>query len=415
MLLRFRVENVRSLRDEQELSFAVPEGESGYAERLVALSDGRELALYPTLGILGGNASGKSNVLAALRLMKEAVLSSYGAWTSYDGLPREPYALDPGAAAKSCFWEADFVLGDGVRWTYGFELGESRVEGEWLHAYPKGRRQVWFDREAGRPKEFEFPGERLQDRTRLARTTRPNALLLSRAAADNHPQLGRVFDWFKKLWDIDPESERQQREAFTTRQLADGKARHRIEELLRVADLGIESTELEQRPGRPPVVKLRHTSAQGGGTIEWERESFGTRSWYALLGPVLRALDEGAVLLVDELDSSLHPRMAAEVVRLFQRPQTNPRNAQLIFTSHDSSLLGEPGGGRLLAVGQIWLTEKDADGATRVFPLSDFEPGEEEDLTSSYLTGVFGGVPRLSEGQVGRRLLMADAMEVSGS
>ncbi|CAL9503154.1 hypothetical protein SUDANB106_03505 [Streptomyces sp. enrichment culture] len=416
MLLRFRVANVRSLRDEQELSFAAPAERDGAAARTLPLSDGRSLELYPVLGVFGPNASGKSNVIAALRLMREAVLTSYGEWTSYRGLPREAFALDREAAAESSFWEVDFVLADGVRWTYGFELGDTRVESEWLHAYPKGRRQVWFDREAGREKEFDFPAERVQDRARLARTTRSNALLLSRAAADNHPQLTRIYRWFQdNLWDVTPETERPQREAYTAQRLLDPQVRHRIEELLRVADLGITGAEVERRPGEAPKVRLRHAvrGAEGDDSVavDWEKESFGTRSWFALLGPVLLALDEGAVLMVDELDSSLHPQVAAEVVRLFQRPQVNRRNAQLVFTSHAPSLLREPGGGRLLEPGQVWLTEKDERGATEIFPLSDLKPANTEDLMTSYLAGVFGGIPRLSEGQVGRRLLMAEAME----
>lgn len=114
------------------------------------------------------------------------------------------------------------------------------MESEWLHAYPKGRRQVRLDRDATRDNVFEFPGERVHDRALLARTTRPNALLLSRAANGSHPQLTRIYDWFNQnLWDVTPETERTQREACTARQLLDDNARDRIEELLRVADLGI--------------------------------------------------------------------------------------------------------------------------------------------------------------------------------
>ncbi|GAB2922530.1 AAA family ATPase [Streptomyces mayteni] len=420
MLLRFRVANVRSLRDEQELSLAVPENEEGHAARETLLSDGRALSFYPTAGIFGPNASGKSNVITALKRMRETVLSSYTEWTSFKSLPRDPFALDRSARAESSFFEVDFVLGDGVRWTYGFELSDTRVEGEWLHSYPRGRRQEWLDRDATRAEAFRFPGDHIKDRARLARTTRANALLLSRAAMDNHPDLTRIYQWFQdNLWDITPEAERPQREAFTARRLAgDDATRRRIEELLQVADLGISGAEIEQRAGKPPVIRLRHAAADAESdpaVFDWEKESFGTRSWFALLGPALLALEQGAVLLIDELDSSLHPRMAAEVVRLFHSRQVNPHNAQLVFTAHDPSLLQEPGGGRLLAPGQVWLTEKDKRGATSLFPLSGFEPPEEEDLMASYLAGVFGGVPRVSEGQVGRALLMAETMEAEHS
>ncbi|MFD9507094.1 hypothetical protein [Streptomyces mirabilis] len=117
---------------------------------------------------------------------------------------------------------------------------------------------------ASRDQVFEFPGDRIQDRAPLVRTTRPNALLLSRAAADNHPQLTRVYDWFThNLWDITPETERSQREEFTAGELLNEKTRSRVEELLRVADLGIQGAEVERRPGQSPRVRLLHGSDSG--------------------------------------------------------------------------------------------------------------------------------------------------------
>jgi hypothetical protein len=412
MLLRFRVANVRSLRDEQELSFVALEESEGEraAARETVLSDGRRLPVHTVLGVFGANASGKSNVISALKNMRHAVLRSYADWTSYDGIPRDEFALDPKAASETSLYEADFVLDDGVRWTYGFELGQRRVEAEWLYAYPKGRRQVWFERDATREKDFDFPGDRLHDRARLARTTRPDALLLTRAANDGHEQLTPVFDWFKNnLWDVTPETERTQREHYTAvRLLRNEDFRRRAEEMLRVADLGIAGVEVEQTSSGRPVVRLVHSGGGERTTLDWAAESWGTRSWFALIGPLLLALDTGAVLLIDELDASLHSRFAAEVVRLFQAPWVNPKGAQLVFTGHDPSLLRTPGGGRLLQPGQIWLTEKDERGATALSSVADWEPTDEEDLMASYLAGSFGAVPKVSEGQIGRRLLRTD-------
>ncbi|MEV7857526.1 ATP-binding protein [Streptomyces hirsutus] len=419
MLLRFRTANVRSLRDEQELSFVVPPDEESDAARTLHLSDGKQMGIYPVVGIFGPNASGKSNVITALKKMKSAVLDSYGLWTSYTGVPeREPFALDGESADESTFYEVDFVLDDGVRWTYGFELGDRRVEAEWLHAYPKGRRQVWLDRDATRDVPFDFPGERIQDRARLARSTRTNALLLSRAASDNHPQLFRIYDWFRSnLWDITPETELRDRERYTAEQLLDDRNRERVRELLRVADLGIQDAEVDRAPGgRAPTVRLLHGSDRDSAVaLDWVKESFGTRSWFALIGPLLLALDRGAVLLIDELDASLHPRFASEVVRLFQAPWSNTTNAQLLFTSHDASLLKSPRGGRPLEPGQIWLTEKDKRGATELYPLSDFDPTPEEDLEDSYLAGAYGAVPNVDQGQIGRMVLTALAGEAERS
>ncbi|GAA1995313.1 ATP-binding protein [Nocardiopsis rhodophaea] len=413
MLLRFRTANVRSLRDEQELSFVAPPSEAAASARTVETGAGEDIDVYPVLGIFGANASGKSNVLTAMVQMRNAVLNSYAQWASYRGIPREVFALDAKAVEESSFFEVDVLL-DGVRWTYGFELGPERVTGEWLHSYPQGRRQVWMDRDVEREDEFRFPGTRIKDRARLARTTRPNALFLSRAATDNHPQLLPLFYWFQRnLWLINPEDDRSQREAYTAQQLSSVR-RERIEELLRVADLGITGVRIDPRADAEGRVQLLHEGHQGtAAAFDWEHESFGTRSWFALLGPVLLALDEGAVLLLDELDSSLHPRMAAEVIRLFRDPMVNAGGAQLVFTTHDVAVLQTPAGVRLLDPGQIWLTEKDRTGATELYPLTAAEPGEEEDLPRSYLSGAFGGVPAVTEGQVGRRLLATQEREAA--
>ncbi|WGD42828.1 AAA family ATPase [Streptomyces cathayae] len=404
MLLRFRVANVRSLRDEQELSFVEPQDGDESVARPVELAGGRSVGVLPLVGIFGANASGKSNVLAALVDMRNAVLNSYARWASYEGVPRTVFALDPKGKDEPSFFEVDLVL-EGVRWRYGFELGESRVEAEWLHSYPRGHRQVWLDRDASRAEVYEWPGSRVKDRAQLARRTRPNALLLSTAGTDNHPQLSPLFHWFRRnLWLIDPETDRAQREEFT-RQALSGDRAHRIEELLRVADLGITGTEVVDEGKGRSKIKLVHRSATGEVAFDWQMESLGTQAWFALLGPLLLALDEGAVLLVDELDASLHPRFAAEVVRLFHDPHANPNGAQLIFTSHDPTVLTTPSGGRLLQPGQVWLTEKDKDGATELYPLTAASPGEDEDLMKSYLAGAFGAVPSLMEGQIARRLL----------
>ncbi|MFD9907636.1 ATP/GTP-binding protein [Streptomyces sp. NPDC059063] len=406
MLLRFRVANVRSLRDEQELSFIAPEDERSGAAIPVELAGGGAAAVFPLLGIFGANASGKSNVLAALGDMRNAVLNSYAHWAAYDGPQRRVFALSPKSEAEPSFFEVDLVI-DSVRWTYGFELGQSRVESEWLHSYPRGRRQEWLDRDASRPEVFKWPGGRVRDRAQLVRRTRPNALVLSTAGTDNHPQLSPLFHWFRKnLWLIGPEIEREQRENFTTRELAGPRAA-RIRELLRVADLGITGAEVAEDGPAERRIKLTHRSAAGEVPFDWRTESYGTRSWFALLGPMLLALDEGAVLLVDELDASLHSRFAAEVIRLFHDPHSNPNGAQLVFTSHDATVLTTPSGERLLDPGQVWLTEKDKEGATELYSLTDAAPGEDEDLTQSYLAGAFGGVPSLLEGQIARRLLAA--------
>jgi len=402
VLLGFTVANVLSLRDEQTLSLVSDGLDNGPARLAGVVVERRPVRALPVVGIYGANASGKSNVLGALRLMRAAVLDSHAEWTRIDGVPRTPFALDPEVAKAPSSFEVDLVI-DKTRWVYGFALGDSRVEAEWLHVYPHGRRQVWFDRDAGAAETFRFPGDHLKgERATLARLTRPNALFLSTAAAYNHPQLSVLHRWFHgNLWLVTPENDRTERERFTSRRLLT-EDRTRILELLRVADLGIDEVEIVRQDPDPPRTRLVRTSGGRRTAFDFDDESYGTRNWFALLGPLLLALKDGAVLLVDELDASLHPALVTEFIRLFQDPAANPKSAQLIFTSHDTTPLGAATGDRPLGREQVWLTEKRADGATELYPLTDAHPRKDENLERGYRAGRYGGVPQVGPGQIVR-------------
>jgi AAA15 family ATPase/GTPase len=110
---------------------------------------------------------------------------------------------------------------------------------------------------------------------------------------------------------------------------------------------------------------------------------------------ILRALEDGNPLVVDELEASLHPILALQIVKLFNNPLQNPKNAQLLFTTHDTNLLGSILDGPALRRDQVWLTEKDKSGATVLYPLTDFQPRRSENLERGYLQGRYGAIPFL--------------------
>jgi AAA domain, putative AbiEii toxin, Type IV TA system len=415
VLLRLRVANHRSIRDEHELSLIGTEFNEGTARETPLVSSGRPLTMLPVLGVFGANASGKSNLLSAFRFMKEAVRSSFADWAKQPGVvPREPFKLDLTCRERTTLFEVDLLLGrNPIRYTYGFELSDERVEAEWLHAYPHGKRNVWFDREAGRvddgADEFVFRGTGFKGRREdLVALTRPNALFLSVGATLNDPQLSVVHRWFvDNLWLVTPEADIAARTRWTQRLLTEHNRsadyQDRVTRLLTVADLGLTGIDVDRDSGQ---VKLRHR-ALGGGEVPMDfltEESLGTHAWFAFLGPLLTVLDTGATLLVDELDSSLHPTLAAEVVRLFQDPDSNPRSAQLIFTTHDATLLGNAVLGRPLDRDQVWIAMKRRSGETELYALTDAKPRKEENLELGYLRGRYGGIPRITAGELQREL-----------
>jgi AAA15 family ATPase/GTPase len=145
----------------------------------------------------------------------------------------------------------------------------------------------------------------------------------------------------------------------------------------------------------PPRFALVHEAATGGGeaTLPWQWESTGTQQWLYLVRSVLNALQQGLLLAVDDMGTGLHPLLTAQVIKLFHDPTTNPNGAQLIFNSHDVGLLGRHYGLRL-ARDQVWFTDKERDGATRLFPLTEYRVRDGlDDVEGRYLKGRYGAVP----------------------
>ncbi|GAB3457546.1 ATP-binding protein [Streptomonospora sediminis] len=411
-LLRFRVANHRSIRDEQELSLvAVPE--RGGAKPKA----GETPPTVRVAGIYGSNASGKSNVLDALRWMRRAVHDSHTRWEPGGGIPRDPFLLDDDSPRTPSFFEVVLTHG-GTRYTYGFEVDDSRVAGEWLYAYPHGRAQRWFEREPGDGREhtYRFGRSLTGEVEQIRRLTRENSLYLSAAASNGHRQLFWIYDEIVEGISSARQDESDQRDSIdaTKRLLSEGDSAESVFRILAVADLGITGWRLEASSGPRFFGKaggdllfdyksyVAHNSKdlvlerRSGGTtrtLRLSQESEGTRSWVSLIGPLVRVLRSGSVFLVDGIDSSLHPMISSTVIKMFTDSEVNPKDAQLVFASHDTTLLGRMMESRLLNRDEVWFTEKDAEGATQLFSLAEFRPRGEENTERGYLQGRYGAVP----------------------
>ncbi|HYO51385.1 ATP-binding protein [Archangium sp.] len=421
MLIQFRVENHRSLRDEQVLSLVAASLGDSKDPRLLR-PQGLGEALLPTVALYGANASGKSNVLNALGFMREAVLRSHRFWEPEAGTPQEPFALSNKVKAPSLY-EVD-ILVEGVRFRYGFVLSAERIEEEWLHTWPHGRKQVLFEREGDH---FEF-GKHLRGENEIIRgLTRVNSLFLSAAAQNNHAALLPIFGWFRAarfelhrspLRGLEP-SQFIALRSMLSWQLSlfdeDNKARQHARDalvhLLRAADLGVLDIKVTTREAprsyRGPQsrfdtagleVFLRHQAEAGHEVwLPLEQESAGTITLLGIATQLVHLLKHGGLLCVDELEASLHPMLGLKLLQLFHEPRRNPKGAQLLFTTHDTNLLGNVLGESVLRRDQIWFTEKDRAGATHLYPLTDFHPRKEENLERGYLQGRYGAVPFLGQ------------------
>jgi uncharacterized protein len=417
MLLSFRAENVRSFRGELELSLlATRLTEEGVAREIPWREGGRTIEVLPTAGIFGANAAGKSNVLKAMADMRGMVLSSF---RNPPDRPLEtfPFLLGPDRGESPSTYAIDLVL-EGVRHEYGFTVEAGAVAEEWARSYPRGRAVTLLRRSGG---EIHLGSEQRAKGRATQDILRRNALFLSTAAQTDHPQFLPLFRWFRRNLFFADVSSRSVRVAITADML-EGERRTQVLALLREADLGIADVRrLEVDPereqmmrrifdavwdGEPPEeldelefkdfdVGLVHSAEGDGVELPEGDESRGTLVWFGLIGLVLEALREGTVLLADELEASLHPSLVGALVDLFQSPTSNPKRAQLIFNSHEVLLMGDTSD-RPLGRDQIWLTEKDEDGATRLYSLAELAPRRGEALWRRYLAGRYGGVPILS-------------------
>ena len=414
MLIEFSVENFRSIKDQANLTLVADSGkEKEQTHTLeVVVGSARPIALLRSAVVYGANASGKTNLLRALEAMQRIVLRSA---SEMDRLPVTPFRFDVASEAKPTTFEVQFLVG-GVRYQYGFSATPQCVVDEWLYAWPHGRVQTWFERSA--KEVVKFGDKLIGDKAVWRRSTRPNALLLSTAVALNSKQLQPLFDWFKTHLHVAVNGGWANN--FTV-ECCSGGRKDRVIDVLRSADLAVSDVRLVEEefshdtlPDDMPLAireamarelsdaklvkpQLSHLAAGGRAVeIDLSEESDGTQKMFALAGPWIDALEKGHVIVVDELQGHLHPALVRFLIDLFHDPKRNSKGAQLIFSTHETSILSQ----EVFRRDQVWFCERQRELATTLFPLTDFRPRKGvENLERSYLAGRYGGVPYLQPTQ----------------
>jgi uncharacterized protein len=416
MLVEFRVKNFRSLRDEQVLSLVASKDKSLRDTHTLATGVSAAPALLKSAVVYGANASGKSNLIKALQFMRGVVNESAAFMQPGQVFTVQPFRLDAEFAKLPSEFEITFLVA-GVRYQYGFALTPERVVNEHLLVYKAFKPQRWFTRrfDAESNKDvYEF-GPGLKGPKHLWEgATRTNSLFLSMAVQLNSEDLRPIFDWFVNRLVIFNE-QTQLNPQVSIKMLQHAAGRKEICNFLSAADISISEISVETRKvlrqavhldlnaGKTEVrpeemdehtLRFVHVTERGEAVFDLMDESSGTRNLLFLTGPVLDILSKGLTLVIDELDTSLHTLLVRELVRLFHRAEINTGGAQLIFTTHDTSLLDAQD---LFRRDQVWFVEKDRNQASALVGLAEFSPRKNEALERGYLIGRFGGIPFLSQ------------------
>ena len=441
-LLSFIAENHRSFRDE----FALEMTRNSWRTAVPRQGESWADACLPVAAIFGPNASGKTAVLDAMRYAMEAIQYSASRWLQFQKNPRSPFKLDEDAVRSPSFFALDFTLTGGIggpelaareiRYHYEFSISANRIEHELLLGYFSSRptRLLERDAEQGITSWHKYLGPRI--------SPAPRELVLSRGYVAGHDTLqsfvGRIIAGVD-FYDISDSAQRKRLDRITA-DIADERIPLNVlTTLAAVADIGITRIDVDERELPPEIRKVLERAAARGvkepgkvllgqslidhdfvnRTLRFfhhgnesadagflmRDESSGTLAWLAMAVPILEALRDGTIFCVDELDTSLHPSLAEAIVALFQDQDTNPHGAQLIFTSHDVTLL-QPQSSANLTKEQVWFTEKDSSGASTLYNLQDFRDLKPaSNLAKQYLEGRFGALPYLLPG------LMRSAVE----
>ena len=399
MLLQFSVKNFRSFEKEETLNLSAGKGSELLESNTFELAQNQRLVRSAV--IYGTNAGGKSNLIKAIYFLQQFVLLSSTAFQEGQKIPLHPFRLNAKSPNEPSEFSIDFIC-EQTRFTYHLALTEDQVVREELYAYPKKYRQTWFTRKwDSSSKTYEWyqgPGFKGEHKA-WEQMTRTNALYLSTAVQFNSEQLKSIFLWFRDqlviLLKTSPMQETYFNPDLTFQFLKDPNTMPWIHKFMECADIGIEDFQLieeETPPLKKTSVKTQHKMLDSDQKVFFDLfldESDGTQRLFSQAGGWLKALREGLVLFVDELDLHLHPNIVRYLVELFHNPKTNQKNAQLVFTTHDTSLLDSD----LFRRDQVWFVQKDEAQGSRLYSLLDFKPRKGEAIGKGYLQGRYGALP----------------------
>lgn len=425
MLLQFSIKNFKTFKDKATLSLIASnydkdtrEDENIYFDKISGFR------LLKSAVIYGANASGKSKLIEALTFMRYFVLNSSKDSQKGENINVQPFLLSTETENEASEFEIIFLY-ENVLYRYGFEASKEQILAEWLYSKPKTKEIELFYRDGNNfnvhPRNFTKGGTVAKEGF-----VRDNALLISVAAQFNEKTAITILDWFKRLKTLSGLNESGY-QGFTMGKTQDPKHKTKILELIKAADLSIQdiqpqkldadklpkglSKELREKIEREineekkefisdilTTHKKYNADKKHIENINFsldEDESSGTVKFFALTGPILDVLENGYSLVVDELDSKLHPNLVCKIISLFNSKEFNPKNAQLIFNTHDTNLLDSG----LFRRDQIWFVDKDRFGAAKLYSLADFKSDEvrkKEAFEDNYIKGKYGAVPFLA-------------------
>lgn len=393
MIIQFTTGNFLSFKEQSTLSLAVSALKEIQvpSEEIIFGVGSAGLSLLKSAVIYGANASGKSNFIKAFEFFKWYVINSSKDIQAGERVNIESFRLNSLTTEEPSYFEAIFCDTEN-QYRYGFEADNSLVHTEWLYQKANKKRAKEVELFYREKDNFDIhPKFTVGKEVAGKRMVRANALLLSVAAQFNDPRAVEIMKWLNDTTIFSGFNDEKALWNTAIVHLDDAEMRQRIVEFSRYADLGIENIEKIEN-----TIVSKHTQYDEEGnevkTVSFpfqKNESEGTIKYFSLAYPIIDALDNGKRLIIDEFDSKMHPLLTNKIIALFNSKETNPKNAQLIFTTHDTNLLSA----NIFRRDQIWFTQKDRYGATELYSLAEYKVRNDASFEKDYLSGKYGAIP----------------------
>jgi len=404
MIIQFTAGNYSSFDQRQTLNFraTVLDSLNEKVENAnVANIEGERF--LKIIGVYGANASGKSNLLRSMALFREMVVQSM---ISEDLAVRSvnPFRQSPTGPKEPSFFQIVLLL-ENKKLRYGFTLNtDGKIGSEWLYG-PAAKNETFYFKRKGDtfevneewfPEGYSLPMENLRD----------DALYLTFCSTYNGPISRSIRVFFASKVNGEVSFSRVARRGIAsggvyglTNRLVETGQEELILKWLKEAGLnykGVVLKEIDEFSKRTFLIK--HVYDEEGNSVGETQmdlntdESEGTKKFYMLIGKLHRKFIDGGLFIVDEIDSNFHPSLLQKIIKLFQNPEINQANAQLLFTSHDTNLM-DP---ELMRRDQFYFTEKNICDSTRIYSLADLKGiRNNADFARQYLAGMYGALPML--------------------
>ncbi len=397
MLISFSISNFLSFKQERNFSMAAS-SISEHKESIIIRANGKFLR---SAVLYGANSSGKTNFISALSRMRNVILSSVRL-NERDKLQYSPFLLSDSPGGEPTRFEMEFMIDEETSFRYGFSYTETKIIEEWLFSQVKNRTEIplFIRDEEGIAVSDSFP-----EGVGKEELTNDNRLFLSLVAQLNGKTAQKVIEWFQNYEVISGLDQHDYLDDSLKMIQNESIGYKEALSLFRNMKLGFQNIFVEENAQRKTsqyAIKTTHNKYGNNGEVvgvvvfdKEEQESAGSNKIIDLSGPLFTTLINGGLMVVDELDAKLHPILTRRLVQLFNDPETNPNQAQLIFATHDTNLLST----EIFRRDQIWFAEKDSIEQTDLYSLVEFKlpdgtiPRKDSNLERNYIRGRYGAIP----------------------